>query len=310
MRNTSYIVLILFLLVTFGLTTSLKGYKYDSTRENAYADAVDRAAASLRVERQQLELEKKERQEQYDRELRGPGINMVVFTELDEKLYTEAYPMMEKWGFHGVLALSDSQFPGKEGCITRDSFQEMRKKGWSVCIQWDMHTEWETYIKDMKLLLREIGEELPKTIYFQKNTYSDTWDPELEKAGFEIAVIHGEGGYPLINRSDETALWHINSLSWNRTGIRAYVAKIASIGGAFALNVDFGEHRSGYDDAIFNNMCAYMETLDNYQIMNFESARTTRSEIRVNEDLRREIEWYEGEINQINTEIQYIYEKN
>lgn len=310
MRNQNYIVLMLFLLATFGLTTSLKGYKYDSTRENAYANAVDRAAASLRVERQKLELEKKELQKRYDRELQGPGINMIVFTELDEKLYTEVYPMMEEWGFHGVLALSDTQFPGKEGCITKDNYQEMREKGWSACIQWDTHIEWQEYIKEMEKLLKNIGEELPKTIYFQKNTYSDTRDPELEKAGFEIVVIHGEGGYPLINRSEETGLWHINSLSWNRTGIRAYVAKIASIGGAFAMNVDFGEKRSGYDAAVFNNMCAYMEALDNYQIQDFETARKTRSEIRVNEDLRREIEWYEGEISQINSEIQYIYEKN
>lgn len=302
---------LLFLVICIGLSILLDQHDYSLSKKSVYGDAIDQAARPLRVERRRLEDEQKTLMQEQTQQRLGKGVITFVFTELSSKLYEKAFPVMDKNEYVGVLALSDQQFPGKEGCISIKEYQDLLDHGWKTCIYWDAWTDFDTYMSDMKEQMKELGKDLPKIIYFAPDRYKDEYDKELEEYGFQIVVHHGEGEYSLITRADESKIWHIAALSWNRSGIKAYINKVAQYGGALSLAVDFGDKRSGYDKEIFSNMCSYMQSLKERLIVtDYQESRSYRSSIGINMAIQSEIDWYQNEIDEINREIEQIYKKN
>lgn len=307
-KSTGFFI---FLVVCIALSLMIRKYEYNLSKQTVYGDAVEQTVSHLRVERQKLETEQKAIIKEQTQEKLGKGVATFVFTELSPQIYEDAYLEMQKHGYTGVLALSDTQFPGKENCLSLEQFHELIDAGWSVCIQWDAFGELDEYLSLMRQEFTSMGEELPDIIYFTPDRYQDKYDEALKQAGFTIVVHHGEGHYSLITRSDETSLWHVAAVSWNRSGIKGFLDKVARYGGAMSMNVDFGDRRSGYKKDIFKNMCDYMATLDQRLLVkDYHGSREYRQFIGVDMALQSEIDWYQNEIDEINKEIESIYKNN
>lgn len=302
--------LILFLVLAIGLTLTLNRQDISFSRESVYGSAVDDAVRPLRLERQELEEHKKDLQKQLDSKAAGMGVNVMVFTELREDVCTDAFPKLKKYGYSAVLAFSPEEHPDGESCLSGKDYRALKEAGWTSCLYWDGRGDFEEYLAETDPLFAAVGEERPSVIYFQPGQYRRDFDEELLKAGFTIAIVHGEEETPIIQRSDERDLWRVNSMSWNRVGIKAYVKKIANIGGVFAMHIDFSEQRSGYRSDTFQNMCDYMNLYPNQTLMSPTDARSYRGTLVIDASISAEIEWCDKEIAEINREIREIYEKN
>lgn len=302
--------LILFLVLAIVLTMVLYKQDYAVSKESVYGGAIDSAARSLRLERQDLEQRKAQLQKELDSKAAGKGVNILLITELKEEIVTEVYPTLKERSFPAVLAFSPEQHPGAEGCLTEKEYRSLKKAGWTSCLYWDGRGELEDYLAETDGLFEAVGEKRPQVVYFQSGQYKRDFDEDLLANGFTIVINHGEEETPIIQRGDEQELWRINSVAWNRAGIRNYVKKVAELGGVFSMHMDFGKQRSGYISEIFYNMCAYMNLLENQTVMDPVSAREYRKTLVIDPSLSAEIEWCQKEIDQINQEIRAIYENN
>ena len=59
----------------------------------------------------------------------GAGTATVLFTDLDERIYTDIYPTMEEDGFVGMLAVSSAYLPDGEGRLTSEQIRELLEAG-------------------------------------------------------------------------------------------------------------------------------------------------------------------------------------
>ena len=66
------------------------------------SDAMEQELRPLEVERHKLRQELDKIQTKYKRESQGTGNLVLLFTNLDEQIYTEIFPQMEECGFKGV----------------------------------------------------------------------------------------------------------------------------------------------------------------------------------------------------------------
>jgi len=88
-------------------------------------EAMQNEIRPLELEIYGLQQELNGIKEEDDRETRGMGSIVLLFTDLSEGIYTDAYPQMTKYGFKGVLALGEEQAPGEAGCLNEQQFQEL-----------------------------------------------------------------------------------------------------------------------------------------------------------------------------------------
>ena len=80
---------------------------------------------SAEVECRDLEQQIKLLEQNYKELTTAKATTQVLFTDLHEDVYKECYPFMSKIGITGTLAVNSTQFPGKEGCITVEQYQEL-----------------------------------------------------------------------------------------------------------------------------------------------------------------------------------------
>ena len=89
----------------------------------------------------------------------------LVAVSLDPALYTELFPVMKKHGRVGVMALSPQEYPGNEGKITKEQFEEMKKAGWTACVVWNGVEPLDVFRKETEEKFRDLGLKMPETIY-------------------------------------------------------------------------------------------------------------------------------------------------
>lgn len=89
----------------------------------------------------------------------------LVAVSLDPELYTELFPVMKKHGRVGVMALSPQEFPGNEGKITQEQFEEMTKAGWTVCAVWNGVEPLDVFREEIEERFNTLGLKVPETVY-------------------------------------------------------------------------------------------------------------------------------------------------
>lgn len=72
----------------------------------------------LYVEKNRMERELEQLADEYELRISGTGTVGILFTDLDERIYTELYPVMKEYGYTGIIAVSGSYLPGGEGCLS------------------------------------------------------------------------------------------------------------------------------------------------------------------------------------------------
>ena len=174
--------------------------------------ALEEELRPLNVRRQKIKKQLEEIAEAYEAGRRPKATTQILFTELEPRVYELCYPIMKEHEFTGVLALSDQQLPGAENCMTEEQFEELLDAGWSVCVRFDDSAHLNTQWNALKKKLKNFNIDAPTTAYFAEGIYSSELDTAIEKCGFTIAIHHGEDGLPLVQKNDETGIWHLGAV--------------------------------------------------------------------------------------------------
>lgn len=191
--------------------------KTEEEKETLFVE-MEKELRPLNLEKRRLRQKLDDLEKVYTESSQGMASLVLLFTDLDEMIYTEIFPKMKEYGFIGVVTLSEDQFPGQTGCISKKQFEELIEAGWQCCLRWekDMNThEWQLSVRR---LVDETGISWPKAVYFPQGTYSSRIDGFLKQQGLTVAVHHGEEDLSLIVSEAGEGVWHPGAMGWHQEG--------------------------------------------------------------------------------------------
>lgn len=292
----------------------------DNNVQSKYYESVDKQARPLRVQINDLEKEMKNLEDEYSQKMKGIATEQILFTELDEELYTEVYPMMED--IPGVLALSQSEIFGQNGKITRTQFNQLLHAGWSYCLSWDGDGELSTWLADMAEQLRTSGLEMPATVYFSDGSYSSDAKEILIQYGVTTVVHHGEESQALMITDDDTDdgdvdIWYPGAVAWNYSGVTTDIDTLVEQGGNLVFTVSFRQERDMWKEISFQNMLDYISDYiqsEKLIVTDFPSARARHTgenaqESGLSAELEQKKAELQEEIDALQRQIDELYDQ-
>lgn len=216
----------------------------------------------LTVKQEQIEQQLEALEDAYEKSKSPNAVVQVLFTELDEQVYTLCYPIMQEYEYTGTLALSPNQFPGQEGCMTVEQFQELMNAGWEICITWQTGTDTDKWWPNLQNKLTVLGVEPGQVLYFPKGTYNADLDATIQELGFSIAVISKTEEETPLQLQYEEGVWHVGAVglmsSKPRLWLREAVAQYANL----AYLVGFELEEELYNENSFRSM---LNCFDEYE---------------------------------------------
>lgn len=213
----------------------------------------------LEQERTRIKKELENLKEDYAQESELTASAVILFTDLDEKIYTEMYPKMKNRGYVGVLALPVSQLPGQSGCISQEQFDTLMKAGWKCSLKWERDMEPEEWFKASEEMMPKIGISRPNIVYFPQNTYKSQLDEFLTEKGIEILVHHGEKGLPLVITEVEDGMWHPGARGLGESKTVRLLDEAVELKGNIIFTVGSDTESEKYDQAQFNGMLTWLK---------------------------------------------------
>lgn len=279
----------------------------------AYYYGMDDAIYDLQFEQYALAGRIEELQSEYQLRIDGSACLTIVCTELTESIYTEVYPDMQKHGYTGILALSEKQLPDAADCITSEQFRRMTEDGWGICLLWDGETALEQWLPEMQHRLQARGLPMPQELYFERDTYTKTYDTLLAQYGIDTVVHHQEEGLPYVTTQLEEGVQHIGAMGWNQTGSSDRLARAAHSGGILVFTI--GDPYV-YHDSQFVKM---LDKVDEYctssrvLVTDFSAASTHRLSAQQlgaahRAELEEEIAKVQQQIAALDEEIQAVFD--
>lgn len=212
----------------------------------------------LRVEKDRLERELEELEDEYELRISGTGTVGILFTDLDERIYTEIYPIMKDYEYTGILAVSGSYLPGGEGRLSVEQMTELLEDGWVCCPTWRAGDSLQT-ILDLEATLAGMGAVPSHTIYFEEGAYTQAYDTELAGAGYTTVIHHGEEGLPLVTSDVETAVWHPGAVGLQGEEPRYRLEDAVEDKGNIIFTVSYTREDEMYDSDPFISMLDYLK---------------------------------------------------
>lgn len=189
----------------------------------------------LELRRLNQDLDSLEKEQ--EKEIQGMGTLTLLFSDLDEMVYTDIFPQMKSYGFIGVMALSPNNFPGREGCLSREQFGELLDAGWKCVLRWEENRSSMEWLSSCRQLAGEIGIPLPEVVYFPPELYHSSQDDFLTEQRFLIAVHHGEEELPLVLTEAGEELWHPGAIAWNQNGAVGMLSDVTAQKGNLVFSV-------------------------------------------------------------------------
>ena len=322
------------ILLTLALVGAVLADNIKRKRAEANSLGFEEKTYDLQVQKQSLLVEYANVEEYYLKSIADGSYMGIMFTELDETLYNDVFPMFLKRTdgarrsapVIGFMALYEGNMPGDEDKITRPQFDIMVEAGWEYVLYWDGEGELEEYIPRMKEVFNSLGLKFPNVILFRSRTYSSSYDKYLKNQGIAHAIHHGEENLPIIDMNADSQIWRPGSIGWNTHGqANLLLNSVVGKGGVAFFEVNFsdttGEFRFDASDvsrtAAFGRMLDVFENLiieDDLEVMNLDLAKEGRHRyLNAREDVLKDIDKRKEEIlvliNAIDTEINKIYKE-
>lgn len=258
-------------------------------------------------EKRRLQRELEELTDTYNKKISGTGTVSIIFTDTDEKINIEILPVMEAFGYTGVLAVEKSKMPGGEGLLTEEEFRDLVELGWKCCPAW---TEGDT-INDITAVrdrLTEIAGVTAPMVLFEEGVYSSDKDDLLFQEGFTIAVHHGEEGLPVVAAADESELWHPGAVGLMGKEPRYRLEDAVAQKRNIIYIVGFEKEDEMYNRDSFLSMLNYIEEAENKDgmiVLTPDEARAYLTEIMSGaEALQAELDEKSGEVEEELREVE------
>lgn len=254
---------------------------YQTQQEQAAGrEEAEKLLRPLDVEWNRIQQEIDDLEEEYSLKMEGTGTAEVLFTHPDARVYEEAYPIMEEYGYTGVLAVSEQQFPGTEGNMSLEQFQELIQAGWSTCIVWsgdDMYT----WLGALALKMQETGVPGSSVMYFPFETYLKEYDEILLAHGFAAAVHHGEAG-EMDTAAGEGGIWHPAAVGLQGETPKYRLDDAVKNKANIVYTVGWQQEDEMYNEKMFRSMLSYFKQYQEesgLQVMDIAGAGEYRQQL-------------------------------
>lgn len=250
---------IMILLLSLLLSVGLLYYNVQNAHREHDLQQRDIAVEALRVERSEVEKELTELEEELEEVIVGDGNFVLLFEELPQALYTDAMPVLAKYGYVGVMALSPQSYPGREGCITVEQFDKLLSMGWEACLYWPYTMELDAFLQQMSPILEDLKLERPSAIDVERGENQHLQDESLLKEGFHTVIHHGELG-EVVARGDTLSLFYVGAAGWNSGDAIQALKKAMNYGGSVVLKITFSDSgSSAFQKETFDAMCSSLQ---------------------------------------------------
>lgn len=288
----------------------------EKPREHIQEDIQTRVAP-MEQERDRLMARRDALQQNYMQQKDHPATEHFLFLDLDSRLYTEAYPQLQKMGLTASMGLSAENFPDGFEAISRAQFDELLETGWDYCLVFSGEENFKVWDREMSRQMKEAGLDKPKVVYFEKNCFDESMQEEILRCGYEIAVHHGEGGLSLIGKDSGDELWLTGAHPWNYEGVKVDIQELVRFRGDSCFTLRFSRGSETYNKSSFAAMLEYVEPYlwdGSLQVMSFEQARDLHS-IRIEgmdmteEQFEQKKAELDEQIRLLNEQIQELYDE-
>ncbi len=271
----------------------------------------------LNVKKRELEKKLTDMDEQVEEELQVKGTAIVVFVELKKEIYTDIYPIMESFGYKGVLALSDKQFPGQEGCMSVSQFRRLIKAGWSYCIMWEEDNNLADWHKGIEEKLKSLKLKTSTAMYFPTGTYEKEMQEKLTEEGYDIIAHHGEEQLSFFSDVVEGEIWYPGVCGMQGQEPKTKLKRIVADGSNIVYTVGFTMQDELYEKETFKRMLEEFqlhEKASELLVTDFQGAQEYHLDIQKKRDASKG-QSNKGraalllQIQQIENQIDELYEK-
>ncbi len=303
----------------------------------------------LQRERDVLVQERDQIAADYALQMRDVGTVELLFREMDNKIFSEVYPLMRDRGITGVLGLSLQEYPGLQNKMTLEQYSRLLMDGWGSCLVYsDGMNDPETWFTTLKNNLEHDKLPMPTAIFFPEGKYDSSMKEMLLNWGIQTVVVPTEDGRSNTVTAPQDGLWFTGAMPWNYTGVNRDTELLAYTNGANLLfTISFNNLWDAYDRD------AFVKVLDNWvsmlleenilqeimengtpanqgntqtesaeeqlakpllKVTNLETARATHEEAAVkNAQLEREFESHQaeldGKISSLDEQIRSLYDQ-
>ena len=175
-------------------------------------------------------------------------------------------------------------------------FKELIGLGWQYCLKWDEDdNDVDKWLTSCKNMIKEVGIELPESVYFTANSYHSEYDEALKNQGFSIFIHHGEDDLEIISLDSGTEIWHPGAI--------------------FTIGSDLQNER--YEKDRFNSMLKKINNFsksDNLFVNNLLEVRKYRKEMEagrsnITTDYQTQKDELEAKLSEVNKKIDDVYNK-
>ena len=261
----------------------------------------------LELEKHRLQQELNDIKNEFSQETRRTGSLVLLFTNLDEQIYTDIYPIMEAFGYTGVVTLSEECFPGGGGCMSREQFRELMDAGWECCLKWEEEQDVKDWASACGRLARGAGVARPKAVYFPGDTYDSEKDELLIGEEVQTAIYHGAGETSLLASEIGGDIWHPGAMGWEQRGASKMLDEAVEQKGnlVFTIGTDFPEEE--YEKDSFISMLEKADIFcedGNLKVMTLSEARDYRQGL--DEGRENLTEAYDGERAELEARIEEL----
>lgn len=286
--------------------------------KNDYGDMaqINNKIDELVNERKIYEAELKKLEESFAENVKGIATEELVVTETNSRLYSELYPLMQKYSFVAEIAVDKNLFEELPGNITLVQLKEILNSGWSVCFKYNGYEDLKAWIEEMRGLFTRNGLPIPEAVYFSQGVYKSEYDAVLAQCGITMAIHHGEENLPImVTEPEDGAIWHIGARPWNGDSIRNVIGNLLNEGANVVFEVNFQSGDAQFDSLGFREMLNYVEDFikkGELQMTTFHGARNIQHESGLKKaqyeaENGAALEEMKSKIDSINREIKALY---
>lgn len=248
------IIPIVTIVLALGLFVFILGVQKKENITKAQHDELYEQRRPLAVRQEQLERELEALQEVYEKSKAPNAFVQVLFTELNEQVYTQCYPIMKEYEYTGTLAVSETQFPGNEGCMSVEQFRELIDAGWEICINWQTDRSVKKWWPTLRNKLTVLGVEPGQVVYFPLGTYQAELDATIQELGFSIAVISKMDEETPLQLQYEEGIWHVGAVGLMSPRPRLWLNEAVAQDANMSYLVGFQIEEELYNEKSFRSM--------------------------------------------------------
>ena len=186
----------------------------------------------LQRQREALAAERDELEVDYALQMRDVGTIQLLLREMDERVYTEVYPLMRDRGIVGVLGINTRQLPGLTKKITVDQFNRLLMDGWGTCLIYERTASFPVWYNSISNWLTREGLPVPTAVYFPSGNYDSSLNEKLIERGISTVILPAEDGRSMTVTPLDGDLWFTSAMPWNYTGVATDTELLARTNGA------------------------------------------------------------------------------